>query len=436
MVNVAHLHWAFPPIIGGVESHLAMLGPDLVKNNCRVSLLTGSAQGQKEEDWYGGMYIRRTPLMDLNSLSPERISGLARELREEMERFIDQAGPDLIHAHNMHYFSPLHADVLYGIKRARDLPLVLTAHNVWADDDRTWQEMNGRSHIWDAVIAVSNYIKRELVRAGYDERKIVTVHHGIDLKKFSPAGRRDFEKIKLKYPEFEGRRVIFHPARMSLEKGCHVSVKALAAVRKEFPDVLLVLAGTGNTVDWGSQQQEHVRKILGLIEDLGLAENVLVRFFAWEEMPLVYKAAEFCVYPSCFEEPFGLVMLESMAAGKPIVVSRAGGMPEVVKHGVNGFLVEMADEADLAEKCRRLLRNPELCREMGRRGRAMVEKNWAKEIMARSTIEVYRNVLLKRGGTGKSRDCLEELKECSTQSPCRRTSSGLPRKISGAALKF
>ncbi|MCL6477369.1 MAG: glycosyltransferase family 4 protein [Peptococcaceae bacterium] len=404
-MNIAHLHWAFPPIIGGVESHLAMLGPELVKNNCRVALLTGSVQGAKEEEWYEGMYIKRTPFMDLNSLSPERINAQAREVREEIERFIDQVRPDVIHAHNMHYFSPVHADALSGIRQARGIPLVLTAHNVWADDDETWQKMNRKAYIWDAVISVSDYIKLELVRVGYNEKKIITVHHGIDLNRFAPARDCHHEEIKLRYPEFEGRRVIFHPARMSLDKGCHISVMALPMIRKEFPDALLVLAGTGKTVDWGSHQQRHVQKILGLIRELGLAGSVYVRFFAWEDMPLVYKAAEFCVYPSCFQEPFGLVMLESMATEKPIVVSRAGGMPEIVKQGVNGFLVDMASETDLAEKCCRLLREPGLCRQMGRRGRAMVERYWTKEVMARATLKVYKDVISetdRAAGRGKA----------------------------------
>ncbi len=394
-MHICQIHWAFPPIIGGVESHLAMLGPELVKNNCRVSLLTGSVHGVEGEDWYEGMYVKRTPFMDLNSLSPEKIAVQVGEIRREIESFIDKVRPEVIHAHNMHYFSPVHADILYEIKQARGIPLVLTAHNVWADNDETWQEMNKRAHYWDAVIAVSEYIKRELARVGYDDKKIITVHHGIDLTKFNPAADRDIEKIKREYPEFAGRRVIFHPARMSLDKGCHISVKALDIIRREVPDVLLVLAGTGKTVDWGSHQQRHVRQIMGLVAELGLQENVFVKFFTWDEMPLVYKAAEFCVYPSCFEEPFGLVMLESMATEKPIVVSRAGGMPEIIQNGVNGFVVQMANEIELAERCCHLLRNPELCRQMGRRGRTMVEKYWTREIMTKATLKVYKNIAVK-----------------------------------------
>lgn len=391
-MRVMQLHWAFIPIIGGVESHLAMLGPEMVKNGCRVSLLTGSVENSPVEEWYGGMLVRRTPLMDLNGLTPEAMAKRSREIRKELEDFVDQVRPDLIHAHNMHYFSPVYADALYEIKKSRGIPLVLTAHNVWADNDRIWREMNKRAFYWDAVIAVSHFIKRELVRAGYEEERVSVIHHGIDLARFGPATARDRERIGELYPQLAGRRVIFHPARMSLDKGCHISVKALELVRRKFPEALLVLAGTGNTVDWGSQQPRQVRVILDLIDKLGLKDDVLVRFFAWEEIPLMYKAAEVCVYPSCFEEPFGLVMLESMASERPVVVSRAGGMPEVVRNGVTGFVVEMANERELADRCCLLLGNPGLCRSMGRRGRSMVEKLWTKEMMTRATLSVYRSV--------------------------------------------
>jgi len=389
LLSIAQLHWAFPPVIGGVESHLAMLGPGLAGKGCRVSLLTGSAGGLPEEDWYEGVFVRRSPLMDLNSLTPEVIAARSREIRREIESFIDRVRPGLIHAHNMHYFSPVHADVLSVIKEERGIPLILTAHNVWTDDDGLWREMNKRAHIWDAVIAVSNYIKRELVRAGYDEKRVTVVHHGIDLNRFGRAGSGDLNEIYIKYPEFKGRRIIFHPARMSLDKGCHISVGALNIIKKEYPDVLLVLAGTARTVDWGSQQQGHVRKIMDLVDKTGLRDHVSARFFAWEEMPLAYRAAEFCVYPSCFEEPFGLALLESMAAGKPVIVSRAGGMPEIVSNGVTGFVVEMGDERELADRCCRFLRNPGLCRQMGGQGRIMVERFWTSEVMIRHTLKVY-----------------------------------------------
>lgn len=392
MMRIAQMHWAFPPVIGGVESHLALLGPELVKRGHQVSLLTGTAPGAPVEEWYQGMHVRRTRWLDLNTLTPAMLAAQAGEIYRTLDAFISQVQPDVIHVHNMHYFSPVHADILARLKRHWGVPLVLTAHNVWADDDATWREMNKRADIWDAVIAVSDYIKQALVRVGYDASRITVIHHGIDITRFSPPTAADRQEIASRYPQLVGRQVIFHPARMSLDKGCHISVQALAQLVQDFPQVMLVLAGTGSTVDWGGQQPGHVRRIKELIQRLGLEKHVFVRFFPWQEMPLVYKAADFCIYPSCFQEPFGLVMLESMATARPLVVSRAGGMPEIIQDGVNGYVVPMGDAAALADRCRLLLVNHALCQRLGRQGRALTEKHWTTQVMTSATALVYRLV--------------------------------------------
>ncbi|MHB8172756.1 MAG: glycosyltransferase family 4 protein [Thermincolia bacterium] len=394
-MRIAKLHWAFPPIIGGVETHLTILGPELIKEGCEIHLLTNSLSGEREERTYDNMQITGTPLMDLNSLTPERIQRLAGEIEDELTVFLEKSRPDILHAHNMHYFSPVHARVLAKLKKKLDIPLVLTAHNVWDDD--LWETMNLRAGEWDEVIAVSHYIKTELIAVGYPEDRITAVHHGIDVNHYLPPTEEDVEEAYRRYPNFAGRRVIFHPARMSLDKGCHVSVKALSRIVEEFPDVLLVMAGTEKTVDWGNHQQKHVNKISQMVEELGLQDHVFARFFPFEDMPYVYQAAEICVYPSCFEEPFGLVMLEAQATAKPIVVSRAGGMPEVIKNGENGYIVEMENHEALANRCAYLLCNPQLARTMGQTGRRYVEEGFTKEIMTAHTLEVYRRARHRLG---------------------------------------
>lgn len=394
-MRIAMLHWAFPPVIGGVESHLAMLGPELVFRGLPVYLLTGSLGGIREEYAYGGMSVRRTPLMDLNSLNRSKIERLTEEIRREMLDFIRTVRPDVVHAHNMNYFSPVHADALFKAAGAAGVPVVLTAHNVW--EDELWEEISKLSGSWNGVIAVSDFIKRELEASGYPPECITVVHHGIDLGRFRRPSADDLKRTLNLYPQFKGRRVIFHPARMKMEKGCHVSVKAIDLVRREFPDVLLVMAGTEKAVDWNRHHQEHVSLINSLIDQLGLNENVLIRFFSWEDMPAVYQGSEFCIYPSCFQEPFGLVMLESMACGRPVVVSRAGGMPEVVSDGVNGFLVEMEDFESLARRCLELLRDRNRTRLMGEAGRQMVYRKFSKEVMVENTLEVYRRVVERSG---------------------------------------
>lgn len=384
-MRVAHLHWAFPPVIGGVETHLVLLLPELQKR-FEVYLLTGAVEGKEEVFTWEGVKIRRTPLLDLNSFTPATLKKAAPRIKKELFSFVEEVKPDLLHAHNMHYFSPVHAEVLAEIKEEYGIPLVLTAHNVW--EDECWRLMQAFIPIWDEVIAVSKFIQKELLKAGYPQEKTRVIYHGVDVEKFAPGE----DKLKEAYeecPALKGRRVIFHPARMSLAKGSEIAVRALEIVKEEFPEACLLMCGTAKTVDWGSYQQREIAHIQVLIKRKGLEEHVFIKFIPWEKMPAFYQAAEICIYPSCFEEPFGLVMLEALAMEKPLIVTRAGGMPEIVKNGVNGLVIPRRDPVALGGACLRFLRAPAWGKSCGQRGRQMVWRRFRKETMATQVAKVY-----------------------------------------------
>jgi hypothetical protein len=391
------LHWGFPPIIGGVETHLLMLGPGLVARGCAVNLLTGSVNNRETLVW-GGMTVTRTPLMDLNALgSSVGIQKLAGNIRDELTTFIRQSRPDLIHAHNMHYFSSVHALTLARISRRENIPLVLTAHNVWNDD--LWNEMLRLRTVWDGVIAVSHYIKKELVQNGYAAHRVEALHHGIELERFAPVGAAEKARILTRYPQLRGRRVMFHPARMSLAKGSDLVVKAFAQTRERLPDVCLVLAGTEKTVDWGSYQDREIGLINTLIRELGLEKDVFIKFFPWDEIADLYQVADVAVYPSIFDEPFGLVMLEALASGTPIVVTRSGGMPEVIEDGFNGFVVPPRDHRALAERCLFILENSNESARLVANGLQRVQERFTSATMIENVLNFYRRALmLKENG--------------------------------------
>lgn len=388
-MRIAMLHWAFPPTIGGVETHLTMLCPALVKEGHEVALLTGAVDDQVTVESWEGVRIRRTPLMDLNSLSPTLIRRYRDEIREELARFIDRERPDVIHAHNMHYFSYVHAEALVRISERARVPLILSAHNVW--DDATWEELLRLRFAWDGIIAVSHYIKKELIASGYPAERIRVIHHGLDLARFRAATPPEAVRREIR-EKARGRKVVFHPARMSLAKGSDVVVLAFKQVKEVYPDAFLLLAGTNNTVDWGSYQQGEIAQIRRMIAECGLEEDVLIRFFPWEEIPAAYLESEVVVYPSSFDEPFGLVLLEAMAAGKPLIVTRAGGMPEIVIPGETGFIIPRRQPDALAEKILALLRAPDLVRQMGEKARRRVEASFTLERMVQEMVAYYKEV--------------------------------------------
>ncbi len=387
-LRIAHIHWAFPPIIGGVETHLVMLLPDMVKRGHEVSLLTGSAEGTKPRDEYRGVKITRAPIMNLNWLSKRGLVGVESEVREVISSFLDEAKPDIVHAHNMNYFSKTHARVLeQEVKEKRRIPLVLTAHNSW--DDILFLKLT-REIAWDHIIAVSFYIKKELMGIGCPSNQITTVHHGVDIRKFKPTNRKQYSG---RLGVLRNKRVVFHPARMGIAKGCDISVKAMRLVLNKFPDAMLVLAGTKNIIDWELTQQKDIAYIVDLINDLGIKDNVFIEMFSLDEMVKLYALSEVCLYPSTVGEPFGLTMLEALASAKPMIVTNSGGMPEIIQDGINGYIIPVKDYEALATNIITLLGDESLRERIGTTGRKITELRFTKEIMLANNIRIYRQVL-------------------------------------------
>ncbi len=387
-LNIAHLHWGFPPVIGGVETHLTILLPALVKMGHKVNLLTAVFEGEKAEDTYKGVGIFRQPIMDLNWLSKRGIIGLAEEVKSVFKKFIDRTKPDCIHAHNMHYFSKIHALALQDLSAKNGIPLFLTAHNVW--DDNLFLDLTKKIK-WAHIIAVSHFIKREIIGTGYSHRKITVIHHGIDHRIYS--SKVNPQAVFKKYPILKGKKVVFHPARMGLAKGCDVSIKAMRIIKERFPDSILVLAGSKNIIDWTQSQQKDIAYMVSLVKALRLEDNILIEAFALVDMPRLYAASSVCVYPSTASEPFGLTMLEAISSARPMVVTETGGMPEIIKDGVNGFIVPVKDFESLASRIIQLLANKDLRDRLGYTGRQMVEQQFTKEIVTENTLRLYRKFL-------------------------------------------
>jgi glycosyltransferase involved in cell wall biosynthesis len=385
-MRVAMLHWAFPPVIGGVEAHLATLCPSLCAKGAEVSLLTASVDGRHHCGMWSGVALARSPLMDLHRLRELDATSAPGAIAREIAAFLGRARPDVVHAHNMHYFSPAHLEALHSWCSTRGVPLVLTAHNVWADE--LWRRMCARADAWDRVIAVSAYIARELAAAGFPGDRIDVVHHGLDCQRFRPGTPAERRAARRRLG-LDGRRVLVHPARTSVAKGSLVAVQALSRLARTLPGVTLVCAGAGAIVDWAGVQAAELERVRAAVRDAGLQDRVLIRSFAWEEMPDLYRAADAVIYPSIFEEPFGLGPLEAMACGVPPVVTRSGGMPEFVHHGQTGLVVPQGDAQALAEACLQLLRDRDRARELGRQARQAVLARHTIAHMRDRTWQVY-----------------------------------------------
>jgi glycogen(starch) synthase len=357
-MRMAEIHWAFPPTIGGVETHLALLLPALVRRGHTVTVLTGQPEGLPGRQVWDGVEVVRTPALDLNGVS---IDAGFREAATVIHRFLRDQRPDLIHLHNLHYFSAEPLDAVLAYADLHAVPVVLTAHNTW--DDALFRQIAGRAARYARIVAVSDFIRRDLVRLGYPGDRIVVIHHGLPDDWWQ--GGQPWS------PHSEGP-VIFHPARMSVGKGSAVVIRAFAKVRQRYPAARLVLAGTARTVDWHRQQASEIRDLIRLVEELAVADAVTWQPFDWQEMKTQYDRADIVLYPSVMPEPFGIVTIEAMARGRPLIVSDAGGLPEIVEHGVSGLVVPRGSVDALADAIAELWGDPDKARRLGQAARARV----------------------------------------------------------------
>lgn len=399
-MKIAMLHWGFPPIIGGVETHLIFLMPELVKMGHKVSLLTGSADGGLEHFDFKGAKIFRSQFYDLNWLFKSNFQEVDDNVWDVTFDFLDRVKPDVIHAHNMHYFSRYHTRVLEHYALQHKIPLVLTAHNTWKD--KLFLDLTCKA-AWDKIIAISHYIKRELVAVGVPEEKVVVVHHGIDQKIFSP--KHPSSSIFKDHPKLKGKKkIVFNPARMGLSKGCDITIQAFRLVKDKFSEAMLLMSGSGNIIDWGLTQNKEIAFFVSLIKHLELEDSVYINTFSIDkEMPELYRLADVVVYPSSTEEPFGLAMLEGMASGKPVIVTDSGGMPEIIHNDINGYVVPKRNHEALAEKIIRLLSDDDLRERLGKTGREQVERMYTKEIYAKNIYKVYEDTLKEYSKLKKKR---------------------------------
>jgi glycosyltransferase involved in cell wall biosynthesis len=124
----------------------------------------------------------------------------------------------------------------------------------------------------------------------------------------------------------------------------------------------------------------------------GLARYVEFRSASFDEMPELYASATVVIYPSTYPEPLGLAPLEAAAAGRPAVVTRAGGLPETVRNRRTGYIVPPDDLDALTKRVRALLTHPRRVRRMGKAGRALVHRRFALEGYADRMIGLYREV--------------------------------------------
>ncbi len=358
----------------GSEGHLLALLPGLRARGVDARLWMLVEPGNPVQD-----YVDRAEAL---GVPVERViirrhfdPGLWRRLAVRLR----DARPDLVHTHL------IHAD-LYGIPAARWAGVrgvVSSRHN--DDRFRRWLPVRVLSRwLWrqaDAGIAISEAIRRfAIAYEGVSPQKIHTIHYGLDpASVHAPPDARTRLRQELGLPA--DAPLVGSVCRLIEQKGLDNALDGFAQVAAEFPAAHYAIAGDGPLR--GALEAQAAR--------LGVADRV--HFLGWRaDAPAIFAALDVLLAPSRWEG-FGLVFLEAMALGVPVISTRVSAIPEVIADGETGWLVPPDDPAAIAGALRAALVDPdERCRR-GEAGRARLESQFTVDAMVERTLAVYRGVV-------------------------------------------
>jgi len=390
-MRVLMLTWEYPPrVVGGLGRHCAALARNLVAQGHEVHVVTrdhvtGDGPPAPAEEWLEGVHVVRVaeapPVIPFQDLVPwvlafnNRVQAAATALARRHDF-------DVVHAHDW-----LVAYAAAGIKQAFDLPLVATVHATEYGRHQGWLPgpMNKLIHqvewwlTYEArrVIACSAYMREQVEEIFVlPPEKIDVVPNGVAVRDFAlpDAEVADFRRT-LVGPR---TRMVLFAGRLEYEKGVQTVLEALQEVRAAVGPVKFFIAGIGTYSD---ELKRRVR-------ELGLRRHVhFTGFLEDHELRLHYAAADVAVAPSIYE-PFGLVAVEAMACGTPVVAGDTGGLREIVAGG-SGLSFPPQDAPELAAALTRVLTDDALAQGMVARARRRIAERYDWSSVAAATVDVY-----------------------------------------------
>jgi glycosyltransferase involved in cell wall biosynthesis len=235
----------------------------------------------------------------------------------------------------------------------------------------------------DATIGVSQAVVSSLRRwRTVRKKRLYAIHNGIDLKAIHITCS-DPALIKERLGIDKRNFLVLNVANIKPQKGHQYLLMTVPLLLKQCPNTTFVLVGT-------AENQEFLRQLENLADRLGVRENVIFAGFRPDVVDLI-SACDVFILPSLWE-PFGIVLLEAMAVGKPVIGTRVGGIPEVIEDGVSGYLVEPGSPQQLAQKLLQLLWDESLRSQLGQKGMQRVRERFNIQEMVKKVEQVYLSI--------------------------------------------
>ncbi|MBM3256132.1 MAG: glycosyltransferase family 4 protein [Candidatus Moranbacteria bacterium] len=386
-MKICLINHSFPPQIGGGETHLYLLAKGFAKRGHKVLVITGEGQVPIIDEGYKFTVERIKHFGDF-----EKGHVSFRSILDDLAKVLSKRDFDVVHVHN---FMP-------GLAYASILPLVKTKKTIFTfhstpipqegkiighftkyDVEKSFASFILGLSFFDTLVCPSQYYYNWALRLGASKEKVKLVYHGVDEKDF--LVKKDYSWRK-KHGYFKEDFIIICPARMIYRKGILDLVKAVQIINNNKEKVKLYIP---SSVQNGSA--EYFSLVNDCIRSNNLSDVVKIAIDkeSLKSMPQVYTNSNLCVLPSHIEG-LGIVLLEAMAAGIPVIGSNTFGINEVIQDKVNGLLVRPKDPANLAEKILRVKNDSTLSAMMRGGGKDSVREKFSLTKQLDSLENIYK----------------------------------------------
>ncbi len=287
-----------------------------------------------------------------------------------LRRLIRSGNPDMLHIHSRR------GDLLSALAgRLENIPTIYSRR---VDNPPRWVDTRIKFPLFETIVTISEGIREVLIEAGVPADRVVCVPSAVDTGRYRPGG--DEAWFRSEFGLSEGGTAIGMVAQLISRKGHELLFDALRTVLSRHPETRVLLFGQG-PMEAALRTSVRSRTL----------ENSVIFAGYRNDMARVMPCLDLVVHPA-WMEGLGVSLLEAAACGIPIVATRAGGIPEIVKDGVNGRLIEPGDAAALASALVELLDDPTRRRELGRAGRRLVLERFSVDAMVEGNYRVYLSV--------------------------------------------
>jgi len=371
IAQVSPYDYAYP---GGVNTHISHLALQLAKMGHHIKILAPCSNKKALPSTEGIIPLGKT-IPWISNGSVARIT-LSMWLLPKIKPILEEGEFDI-----MHFHEPLFPSLPWIVLPQSRSVNVATFHAYYRRSIGYWYWQPLCTWYYKMIhgkIAVSEWAKGFV--SSYFPGDYNIIPHGVDTERFSSeiAPIEDF---------CDGKLNILFVSRLEKRKGITYLLKAFKRVREEIPQSRIIIVGPGNK----DRYQE-------LVNTMNLKDVVFTGGVSHADLPRYYSTADIFCIPATGQESFGIVLLEAMAAGKPIVASNIPGFAGVLTHGAEGLLVTPRDDEALADALLSLLKDQDLRQQMGSNGRGKAERHsW--ESIAQRTVDFY--VESANGKTGK-----------------------------------